>query len=248
MPNAPTDPPTPPAPKTPRAKPGFIDQGLEDAITLADDCHREAAKTDVAPKLLERHWTAADQQALGDSLGRCDGFKKQIKEARTGKRIRSAGEDEARTALIVALDPILKGARRTYPDGSAERSAYGIGESLANSSTSDLLALAVYAVGQLAPGANNTPPKDTLKGVLPAEIATLGQLVAEYKDADWAHGDAQQTASRLLAQLRSEVEDKLNPLRRDCQGAADQAYTHRDPTNAAQRRAFGLQPDRPLND
>jgi hypothetical protein len=248
MPDAPNTPPAKPAPKKPRAKPGFIDQDLEDAIDLADACHREAAKPDVAAELLKRTWTAADQQALGDSLGRCAAFKSQIKTARTGKSTRGDEEEIARQALLIALDPILKGARRTYPDRSAERKAYGIGGKIPNTSAGDLLTLAAYASSQLAPSENNTPPKDVLKGVLPAEIAAVGSLVAKYRQADWAQGDAQRAASQLLVRLRQEIETTLNPIRRDCQGAADQAYTHRNPLHAAQRKAFGLQPDRPLND
>lgn len=157
-------------------------------------------------------------------------------------------EEAARKELHIALDPIIKGARRTYPDGAPERAAYGIGKSLPNASTSDLLGYATYADSQLAPGANNAPPKAVLKVVLPAEVAAISALVTKYKDADWAQADAQKKASQLLAQLRVEVEDTLNPKRRDLQGAADQAYTDRDPLNAAQRQAFGLQASRPLND
>ncbi len=65
--------------------------------------------------------------------------------------------------------------------------------------------------------------------------------------ADFAQSDAQQSASQTLSRLRAEIENPLNILRRDLQGAADQAFTHRDPTNAALRKAFGLQADRSLN-
>lgn len=244
---APSTPDPTPAKKT-RAARGFIDQGIEDDIKLASDCSLEAAKTDVATALAARSWTAADQTLLTASLARCEDFEEKIREARTGTGTRSTDEVNARKALIHALDPILKGARRTYPDGSAERKAYGIGQKLSSDSTQDLLGFATYAASQLAPGPGNTPPKDVLKGVLPAEITAISQLAADYKNADWAHGDAQTAATELLAQLQKEVSDVLNPLRRDLQGAADQAYTHRDPVNAAQRQAFGLQPDKPMQD
>jgi hypothetical protein len=245
---------TPPAtPSTPasagsrRAAPGFIDQELEDALKLATDCHREAAKPEVAPKLLEREWLPAEQTALGASLARCDAFVQRLRELRTGSRTRTDDEEAARAELLIALDPIIKGARRKYPDGSAERRAYGIGTRLSTTSTQTLLATAIYAYGQLGTGENNAPPKVVLKGVLPAEIAALHTLAEKYKTADWAQADAQKAATELLSKLRQEIETVLNPLRRDLQGAADQAYTHRDPTNAAQRKAFGLQADRSLN-
>ena len=240
--------PDPVPPKKSRAKPGFVDKVLENDLALAARCQREAAKPDVTPKLLERAWTAADQTALGDSLDRTNRLVVRLKALRTGKITRTFEESTARRELLTALDPILKGARRTYADGSAERAAYGIGEALASRSTYDLLGFANYASAQLAPGAAGTPPKDVLKGVLPAETTALGTLYGQYKDADFAQADAQKDAATLLAELHEEVAKTLNPLRRDLQGAADQAFSHRDSRLGAQRKAFGLPPDRPLND
>ena len=171
-----------------------------------------------------------------------------LRELRTGSRTRSEEEEQARTALLAALDPVIKGARRKYRDGSAERRAYGIGARLSSASIRTLFDTAVYAHSQLAPGEGGAAPKDKLKGVLPTEIAAVSALAVKYKDADWAQADAQRSASETLSLLRQEIETVLNPLRRDLQGAADQAFTHRDPTNAAQRKAFGLQPNRSLND
>lgn len=84
--------------------------------------------------------------------------------------------------------------------------------------------------------------------MLASEIAEVSRLAVKYKDADWAQGDARTASAEVLAKLRQEIETVLNPLRRDCQGAADQAFTHRAPTNAAQRQVFGFQPDRAIND
>ncbi len=231
-------------PKKTSGKRGFLDRGLEDDFTLAGNCHREAVKPEVAPKLLERAWTAANQLALGESLDRCGKIVLRLKALRTGKITRTDEEEADRAELLAALAPILKGARRSYPNGSAERAAYGIGEKLANRSTRDLLGFAAYGFAQLGGAA----PKDTLKGVLPAEIAALDTLHQKYRNADFAQADAQKDSATLLAELRAEVEQTLNPLRRDLQGAADQAFTHRDKLNAEQRKAFGLMPDRPLND
>ncbi|MEO7931579.1 MAG: hypothetical protein ABIT76_00325 [Chthoniobacterales bacterium] len=241
--------PTPtPAPATTRGPRGFISQSLEDDITLADDCGQEAAKPDIAAALDIREWSAADQALLTASLGVCTGYKARIKELRTGKLTRTAEEETARTAIVHALDPILKGARRTHASGSAERKAYGIGEAISSHSTQELLDLAAYAFGQLSAGPGGAAPKDKLKGVLPAEITALDTLRITYQGANWAQGDAETQAVALLALLKKEILEVLNPLRRDLQGTADQAYTHRDPLNAAQRTAFGLQADRPLVD
>jgi len=235
-------------PKKTRAPRGFISQALEDAIELAGKCAHEAADADMAATLAAREWTAADLTALNTSLTKCGDLVLQIKDARTGKDSATDEEEDAHEELLHALDPILKGAKRTYPDGSAERAAYGIGQSLPNKSAADLLTYAKYASDQLSPGAGGTAPKDKLKGVTAAEIAAIATLVQNYKDADWAQADAQKSASELLALLKKEIAETLQPLTRDLQGAADQAFTHRNPANAAQRKAFGLQADRPLND
>lgn len=241
---APTNPPAKPT----RAKPGFIDRELQDAITLATDLHRKAEKAENVPILAQRAWDAAEQSRLGASLVRCDQLIDRLRVARTGKGARTKDEEAARKQLLEALDPILKGARRTFPEDSPERTAYGIGEDLVNRSTVDLLRIAKYAFNQLISDTGYAAPKAVLKGVLTNEIVIVGALHGRYRQADWAQEDQEQNAEQILAELRHEVEDVLNLKRRDLQGAADQAWTHRNKLNAAQRKAFGLQPDRPLND
>jgi len=159
-----------------------------------------------------------------------------------GKGTRSEEETTARTELLTALDPILKGARRAFPHSGAQRTAFGIGQNLANADTTELLRVATYARDQLT----GTPPKILLKGLLPAEITALATLVSKYDQANWARGQAQQAASQLLDQLRALTEHDISRLRRALQHAADMVWPHRLETHAAQRKAFGLQPDRPL--
>ena len=243
MPDTPT--PAPEQPdngKSKRAKPGFISQSLVDAIGLAETCHQEAAKADVAAKLAERDWTAADQTQIGEFLEQSDTLQTQIASARAGKGSRTQEENEAREKLLTALDPILKGACRTFAGDVAQRAAFGIGQNLSNADTAELIRVAKYARDQLT----GTPSKIVLKGVIAAEITAIATQADAYDHANWAQAQAQQTASALLQDLRSLVEQEINPLRRDLQHAADMAYSHRIETNAAQRKAFGLQPDRPL--
>lgn len=237
----------PPAKPT-RAKPGFIDRELQDAITLATELRRQAEKAENVEPLAQREWDAAELSRLGASLERCDQLIDRLRVARTGKGARTKEEEAARRQLLEALDPILKGARRTFAEDSPDRAAYGIGETLANRSTVDLLRIAKYAFNQLISDTGYAPPKARLKGVQTNEIVIVGALHGRYRQADWAQEDHEQNAEQILAELRHEVEDVLNPKRRDLQGAADQAWTHRNKLNAAQRKAFGLQPDRPLND
>jgi len=243
MPDAPTPAPVPTnTDKATRAKPGFISQSLVDAIDLAYTCQQEAAKPAVAAKLAERDWSAADQTKLGTQLAKTDVLQTQIAAARAGKGTRTQEEEAARAALLTALDPILKGARRTFPNDDAQRAAFGIGQNLSNAITGELIRYAKYARDQLT----GTPPKIVLKGVIATEITAIATQADAYDQANWAQAQAQQTASALLQDLRTLVETSINPLRRELQLTADMAYPHRVETNAAQRKAFGLQPDRPL--
>jgi len=235
--------PAAPVPTKPtRASAGFISQRLIDAINLASDCHLEAAKTDLAPKLTERDWKAADQTKLGQLLTQTDTLQNKIAAARAGKGTRSEEETTARAELLTALDPILKGVRRTFAHSDAQRASFGIGQNLSNADTTELLRVATYTSDQLT----GTPPKTVLKGILPAEITAIATLVNKYDQANWAQGQAQHAASQLLDQLRALIDNEINPLRRDLQHAADMAWPHRLETNAAQRKAFGLQPDQAL--
>lgn len=237
-----------PEPKPSRAKPGLIDRRLKEAIELATTLHREAAKIDHAPILAGRDWGAAQQTALAASIGRCDEIVTAIRKAKSGRGTRTQEEQAARDQLIAALEPILTGARRTFPDGHPERAAYGIGPGLSNASTFDLLSFAKYAFDQLISDTGYEPPRALLKGVKLMDVVTLGALHGRYRGADWAQRDAGLDAEQLTVALRTEVLEVLNSARRDLQGAADQAWTHRDPLNAPLRKAFGLQPNRPYVD
>ena len=240
------DQPTPTAPEQPgsekpqRAKPGFISKELLEAIGLAEQCQREAAKDDTTAKLAERDWTSADQTSFTSHIQAARKLEQDILKARAGKGSQSEEETAAKKELQHALDPILKGARFTFPDDDAQRTAFG--KNIANASGADLLRYATYASQQLT----GTPPKIKLRGVIADEIRAVADLAAKYKDADWTHTQAVGDASELLAKLRALVEGDLQKERRNLQHAADLAWTHRDPVNAAQRKAFGLQADRPL--
>ena len=237
-----------PEPQPSRAKPGLIDRRLKEAIEFATTLHREAAKIDNAPILAGRDWGAAQQTAFGASIARCEEIVTDIRKARSGRGTRTREEQTARDQLIAALEPILTGARRTFPDGHPERAAYGIGPGLSNASTFDLLSYAKYAFNQLISETGYEPPKVVLKGVKLIDVVTLGALHARYRGADWAQRDAGLDSEQLTAALRTEVLEVLNVSRRDLQGAADQAWPHRDPLHGPLRKAFGLQPDRPYVD
>ena len=238
-PDAPTPAPnTDPKPaKKARKTPQIIDQRIQDQITIAEACFTIPAEDNVIMTALAgRGW--GGHSALGQSLVTCHSYIGDITGKRLTKKIRTAAELAAKAELDIALNPIIVAARDKYPKGSAERGAYGHGQDL--DATTTLLDLAAFAFAQLS----GATPKDTLPGLIPAEIAVLGTLHKKYKDADWAQTQAQRTSEQALELLKLEVEDVLTPLRRKCQAKAELAYPHTDKKNRITRKSLHLPPDK----
>ncbi|MEO6786378.1 MAG: hypothetical protein ABI318_09620, partial [Chthoniobacteraceae bacterium] len=190
----------------------------------------------------------ADQDSLTAAIGTANELIRKIKAARALKKTRTREDEAARAELLAALDPILAGAKRTFPEGTGERDLFGVGANLVNVTTARLYRLAVDSGKNLGPGENGAPPKYAIKGVLPAEITRLGTLGSKYRDADFAQTDAIITAAELLDQLTAHMNGVLNPSRRELQFAAEQAWPYRDPLNRSKRFAFGLPPNRPMTE
>jgi hypothetical protein len=244
-PDAPTPTPAPaPDPSNNKRKsPGIIAQKIKDEIKVATDCYQICAdEPAILAALMDRQY--AGHALLGASIERCGALIIEVTAKRGAGKTRTTEEMAAREALLDALNPVIIAARDKYPKGSAERANYGLGENLDATSTGDLLALVDFAFTQLS----GTAPKDTLEGLKPAEIALLGTLHDQYKNADWAQGKAQRTAEQALADLQAEVDDVLKPLRRKCQNKADLAFPHTDTKNRTTRKAFHLPPDKRATD
>lgn len=254
----PDQPPTPPPADTPepdpkpRAKRADVSRATLDEISLADRCASAATEDDNLTVLLGRDWTAQEQTNLTAGVTVAEDLIRRIKAARAGKKSRTQSETSARIELIAALDPILTGAKRTFPDGAGERALFGVGENIVNLTTYDLWRLARDTHKNLTPGQTDTgtpaPAAYTLKGVQPAEITRLGELAQKYKDADFAQADAGLTAAQLLDKLNKHMDETLNPLRRELQLTAEQAWPYRESTNRSKRMAFGLPPNRPMTE
>ena len=234
---------TPPDPKPKRAPRGDIDHTITDDIKLARDCHHQAEKPLYIPLLTEREWLPANQTALGDAIEQSDTLLTQLLRARTSTGKYSDDETAARAALLAALAPVQKAARRTFPEGDPRRADFGVGADASNSDTNDLIRLVTYAADQL----KDPAPKAKLTGLTPAEITALSTLTAQYRTADFAAADAQLDASTLLAHLNHHIDTQLNPRRRDLQIAADMAWPHTNPLNAPLRTAFGIPADKATN-
>lgn len=246
----PEDPTPAPAPaKKKRAAKQPIARQTEADIRLAEACALAAADPENAGPLATRDWTADKQSALNNAVARSNQLAGQIIGARGKKRGITAEEETAREKLLAALDPIIAGAKRTYPgDDNPNRRLFGIGLNLSTASTTLLYRLTGSIHSLLLP--KGTPPKadHKLAGVLSTEIEALAILTKDYKDADFAQATAQLDAGDLLTQLTLHLRETLNPLRRELQLAADQQWPWRNPANAPKRKAFGIPIDQPAGE
>lgn len=162
-------------------------------------------------------------------------------------------EITARHRLLNAISPIRTGAKRKYrgEGKQAGRSAYFVGETT-NVSLERLLFIANSILLKLTPqpnpaGTGILPPEDTLKGVTAADLTEIQQAHDAYIDKD----SAQTLTHNEVGNLRQQVEtlyDQIRDQRIDLQLAADQAWPHTNPENAAIRRAFHIPESRPANE
>lgn len=249
MPDDPTPAPTPAPAKKKRAPKQEISRQTEADIRLAEACALAAAEPENAGPLLTREWTAEKQSALTNAAAFANQIASQIIASRGKSRVTTASERAARENLLAALDPIITGAKRTYPgDDNPNRRLFGIGLNLAAASTTLLYRLAGSIHSLLVPKGTPPTPEHKLTGVLPTEIQALADLTKEYKDADFAQATAQLDAGDLLTQLTLHLRDTLNPLRRELQLTADQQWPWRNPAHAPKRKAFGLPIDQPAGE
>ncbi len=243
----PTLTPTPKAIKKARAKPGDASRETIADIALADICAGSTKVDNNMVALRDRDWGDADQTTYFIAPEEAKKLVRDVRNARAGKRSRGQEEKTAFTELLISLDPILAGAKRTFPEGAGERALFGVGENIANYTIARLYQLAVDTAKNLTPeGA--TPAAYSLKGVKPEEIASITNLSEKYKDADFAQASALLDAAELLDLLNEHMDKTLNPHRRELQLAAEQAWPYRIATNRTKRMAFGLPPSRPMTE
>lgn len=246
-----TEEPTPTPPPKParkyRAKPADVNRDTIADIALAEICAGSTKADDNMVALRERDWGDAEQATFLTALDQAKRLVRDVRKARASKRSRGHEEIAVFTELLVSLDPILAGAKRTFPEGSGERALFGVGENIVNYTIGRLYQLAVDTAKNLT-AEGNTPAAYTLKGVKPDEIAKISNLCQKYKDADFAQANALLDAAELLDILNEYMDKTLNPHRRELQLAAEQAWPYRIPTNRTKRMAFGLPPARPMTE
>ncbi|MBB6048621.1 hypothetical protein [Armatimonas rosea] len=156
-----------------------------------------------------------------------------------GKKQRSAQtEGDAKKLMLQQVYSIQAAARVKYADSDplALRD-YGIGGRLTALNRADLEALVNGIATRLA--------QDTLPGIPTTAAADLRSAIATWKSANASQSATTEERSTARSRRDTMVQE-INALRRKVQFAADGAYPHWEPENAAIRTAFGLPKNKPF--
>ena len=86
---------------------------------------------------------------------------------------------------------------------------------------------------------------DALPGLKPEKLAAAKTALTAWRTADQTQRKAVETQGKLVGQLEKKVAE-INAKRRQIQLAADTAWPHTDPDNAAVRRAFKIPARQPV--
>lgn len=249
--------PTPPAPEesapaTQRSR-SVINTKYLDEIELIRELVIQARLPECVAPLTERECLPAEIDTLEETARDLNATALKAVGRSAARKMDTEGEDQARQRLLDAITPIRTGAKRKYRGAGNEagRSTYFVNEST-SVSLERLLFIAGSILLKLAPqpdpsGTGTLPPEDTLKGVTASDIAELQQAHDAYIDTD----SLQTTTNNEAGTLRQKLEAlfvEVRAQRIDLQLAADQAWPHTKPENAAIRRAFGIPENRPAHE
>ncbi len=249
---------TPPAPvETPPAKKprtrGPINAKYLDEITLVGKLVPQARLPENVALLTARACTPADVIELETSASDLNKAALLAVGRTAARKLDTQEEQTARTRLLAAIHPIRTGAKRSHrgTGNEAGRDAYFVNEPT-DVSLERLLFIADALLLKLTPqpdpsGTGTVPAEEILKGVTTENLTELAAARDAYIDKDTARTATgnqasahRQTAETLFAQTRAQ--------RIDLQLAADQAWPHTIPANAAIRHTFLIPEDRPAHE
>jgi hypothetical protein len=239
-------------PKKTRTR-GPINAKYLDEITLVGKLVPVARLAENVALLTARGCTPADVTALEKSAHDLNQAALLAVGRTASRKLDTQEEHTARTRLLAAIHPIRTGAKRSHRGNGHEagRDAYFVNEPT-DVSLERLLFIAGSILLKLTPqpnpsGTGTLPAEETLKGVTPENLAELAAARDAYIDKDatttaTGHQAAahRQNAEALFAQTRAH--------RIDLQLAADQAWPHTNPANAATRHAFLIPENRPAHE
>lgn len=249
-----TSPTTTPEPTpAPRRARGPINARYLDEFELVRRLVLQARLPECVAPLTARECLPAEIDALEQNAALLYSTALKAVGRSAARKMDTEEEETARRRLLHAITPIRTGAKRKYrgEGNEAGRRSYFVNEST-SVSLERLLFIAGSILLKLTPqpdpsGTGTLPPEDTLKGVTAADIAELEAAHDAYIDKD-AHQTATSNEAGTLRQQIETLYDQVHDQRIDLQLAADQAWPHTNPANAATRRAFSLPENRPATE
>lgn len=183
---------------------------------------------------------AQNVTALAQKSAQAQQLAAQILAARRAGHVDTTTAQTDKVHLLNALDRVQTGAHLKFDkltDEAQKRrelQRYFVGTNLGQVSKSRLETIADAILLELA--------SETLPSVKPAQVQALRDaLAASRAETGPADPDAQALYEQLLALIEA-----MKPLRRAIQIAANSAFSFRDTTQAAARRAFHLPAKQPF--
>lgn len=231
----------------PKKKRGLFNQAHLDAIEATRDVVRAYRKPEHKAALIARDVTEAEVNALETTTNLAEDAVTGGHGATVQKEQFTAEEKAERAALIAAIAVAQRGALRTFrSDQRARLGDYFIGEDL-DTKITRLKTIAAAILDLIAPGANNAPPRDVLKGVKAADITKLTAALATFTAKDNAQADAQSSATGKRRTAAELIADMMTG-KLDIQLAADQEWPWTTRQFDTIRDEFNLPRTRPMTE
>jgi hypothetical protein len=232
----------------PRKPRGPFDQAKVDKIDEARDIIAAYRKPEFKQILIDKR--DVFEADVNDLEALCDRAERSITGGHAATVLKeqlTAEEAAARAVMNAVIDLVQRGALRTFRgEQRARLGVYFIGEDV-DSNLGRLKIIAKSILDRIAPGENNAPPLDVLRGVKTDDITRLANAYATLTAKDKEQGDAQnlsktehKTADELLAEVMA---GKL-----DIQLAADQEWPWTTREFDVIRDQFKLPRTRPMTE
>ena len=234
---SPTPAPEPPAAPNPKRAAAALNKAQAEALNRADEIVQVARKPEYLPLLMARDLPESYFTDLEDDINICRNVSADAVQNTTERRTATAAERAAQRALTIPLHEVQAAARQQhYRANPAALRDYFVGERLDKSRA----LLEQYARAILEKLAT-----DTLPGITPAKVTTLGNLLDAYDRSNTTQGSAQSAATGAR-RTRDDMLRSINDRRMVIQFAADAQWPHSHPANAAIRREFKLPVKQPF--
>ena len=225
-----------PAPTDVKRSYGPFDKKKAAALVEAAEVAQNAGRAPYAAILNDKYSiTPVDVATLVTQINNCEGYFGSSRAGRLGSQGATVDKDEAREAIIEAIDEFRTGARLSLKS-AAEMTTFGVGVDLEkNESVLALLAQTIL----------DDARSPTLRGIGPDEMTALQTALAAWKTASGeqsGQGARGQGDRARALELFETVEDKV----REIKIAIDGKFSFRKPENVDARKLFHLPPHRPF--